>query len=242
MPILDISTIPSSLIYQVTQLAAEGRDGMTAQSNPPGPLLRANNVNKRFGKRTVLRDQSLEVMAGEAVAIVGENGAGKSTLLRVLAGVLAQDSGSVQMVGPPGYCPQQPGLLDLLTVDDHFALFGAGFGLAPADALQAGRSLLHSLGYRSEPDRRAKFMSGGNRQKLNLALALLGDPDVLLLDEPYQGFDFGTYVNFWDNADGWRRAGKAIVIVTHMLAELERVDRIIELRWADPQVTNARAA
>lgn len=211
---------------------------MAAQVAPPRPMLGAKEVNKRFGKRTVLRRQSLQVMSGEAVAIVGENGAGKSTLLRILAGVLAPDSGEVQMVGRPGYSPQQPGLLDLLTVDDHFALFGAGLGLSPTDVLPHGRSILRSLGYRPEPERPAKFMSGGNRQKLNLALALLGEPEVLLLDEPYQGFDFGTYVNFWDNVDGWRSAGKAIVIVTHMLAELERVDRTIEIRWVDPHVTD----
>lgn len=215
---------------------------VTAHFISPRPMLRAKDVNKRFGKRAVLRNQTLEVMSGEAVAIVGENGAGKSTLLRIMAGVLAPDSGCVEMVGRPGYCPQQPGLLDLLTVDDHLALFGAGLGRSPADALPEGRTILRSLGYRPEPDRPAKFMSGGNRQKLNLALALLGDPEVLLLDEPYQGFDFGTYVNFWDNVDGWRGAGKAIVIVTHMLAELERVDRIIEIRWADPQVTDEMAA
>ncbi len=214
---------------------------MTAQCIPPRPKLRAQDVSKRFGTRTVLRDQCLEVMPGEAVAIVGENGAGKSTLLRIMAGVLAPDSGWVQMVGRPGYCPQQPGLLDLLTADDHLALFGAGLGLSPTDALPEGRSILRGLGYRPEPDRRAKFMSGGNRQKLNLALALLGEPEVLLLDEPYQGFDFGTYVDFWDNVESWRSAGKAIVIVTHMLAELERVDRIIEIRWTDPQVAGERA-
>lgn len=205
-------------------------------------MLRVDGVDKRFGKRAVLSGQCLEVSSGEAVAIVGENGAGKSTLLRIMAGVLAPDRGRVRMVGRPGYCPQQPGLLDLLTVDDHLALFGAGLGLSPADSVPAGRAILRGIGYRPEPDRRAKFMSGGNRQKLNLALALLGEPDVLLLDEPYQGFDYGTYVNFWDNVDGWRDAGKAIVIVTHMLAELERVDRIVEIRWADPHATDGVAA
>jgi len=72
-------------------------------------------------------------------------------------------------------------------------------------------------------------LSGGTKQKLNLALALLGDPKVLLLDEPYQGFDRGTYVNFWDHVDRWREESKAVVIATHMLAELDRVDRVVEL-------------
>ncbi len=75
----------------------------------------------------------------------------------------------------------------------------------------------------------AKDLSGGTRQKLNVALALLGDPPILLLDEPYQGFDRGSYVNFWDHVERWRQEGRAVLIVTHMLAELERVDRVVEL-------------
>ena len=72
-------------------------------------------------------------------------------------------------------------------------------------------------------------MSGGSRQKLNLALALLGDPDVLLLDEPYQGFDHGTYVDFWEHVSRWREENVAAAVVTHMLPELWRVDRVVEL-------------
>ena len=72
-------------------------------------------------------------------------------------------------------------------------------------------------------------MSGGTRQKVNLTLALLGNPDVLLLDEPYQGFDHGTYVNFWDHVTKWREQKKAVLVVTHVLAELDRVDRVVEL-------------
>jgi pimeloyl-ACP methyl ester carboxylesterase len=94
--------------------------------------------------------------------------------------------------------------------------------------------------YRDEPSwkvlasppmngRRPGTSRGGTKQKLNLALALLGDPKVLLLDEPYQGFDRGTYVNFWDHVHRWREEGKAVVIATHMLAELDRVDRVVEL-------------
>jgi ABC-type multidrug transport system ATPase subunit len=75
----------------------------------------------------------------------------------------------------------------------------------------------------------AKALSGGNRQKLNLALSLLGQPDVLLLDEPYQGFDHGTYVDFWDHIRGWRDRGIAVAVVSHMLTELWRVDRVVEL-------------
>ena len=73
-------------------------------------------------------------------------------------------------------------------------------------------------------------LSGGARQKLSLALALLGQPGLLLLDEPYQGFDQGSYLDFWHHADAWRRQGRAVVVVTHLLTELNRADQVLELR------------
>ena len=194
------------------------------------PGLVASGVRKRYGAKVVLDDVSLEVRPGEAVALVGENGAGKSTLLRICAGLLAPDAGRVTAVGRIGYCPQDPGVLDLLTADQHLVYFGAAVGLPRSRALAAGRRALVAFGFRAGDRTVAKDLSGGNRQKLNLALALLGDPTVLLLDEPYQGFDHGTYVNFWEHVAAWRAAGKAIVVVTHLLAELSRVDRVVELR------------
>ena len=89
--------------------------------------------------------------------------------------------------------------------------------------------ILAEFDYPLHEKRVTRDLSGGTRQKLNLALALLADPTVLLLDEPYQGFDRGTYVNFWDHCDAWRLRGKAVVVVTHMLAELGRADRVVEL-------------
>jgi ABC-type multidrug transport system ATPase subunit len=141
-----------------------------------------------------------------------------------------------------GFCPQEPGLLDLLTSDEHLVYFGAALGLGRAAAVATGRRLLEEFGYPVTEGKLTKRLSGGTRQKLNLALALLGDPDVLLLDEPYQGFDRGVYVNFWDHVDDWRAAGKAIVIVTHMLAELSRVDRVVELAVAGRVAVGAGAS
>ena len=89
--------------------------------------------------------------------------------------------------------------------------------------------MLERLGFSAGSTAVARDLSGGSRQKLNLALALLGQPGVLVLDEPYQGFDHGTYLNFWDLVDSWRQEGKGVLIVTHLLAELSRVDRVVEL-------------
>ena len=189
----------------------------------------ARGISKRFGRKAVLEDVNLDLRPGEAVALVGENGAGKTTLLRICAGLLRADSGTVHVPGRIGYCPQDAGVLDLLTADEHMVLFGRAAGLSRQTALREGRRNLEWFGFPARERTVAKDLSGGTRQKLNLALALLGDPEVLLLDEPYQGFDRGTYVNFWDHVDDWRSAGKAVLVVTHMMAELTRVDRVAEL-------------
>jgi ABC-2 type transport system ATP-binding protein len=193
------------------------------------PTLVVSAVNKSYGRSRVLRDVDLSVRAGEVVALTGENGAGKSTLLRICAGLLRVDSGTIQVSGHTGYCPQTPGLFELLTADEHLVMFGRGVGLSREESITRGHGLLAEFGYPTGRQVTTRDMSGGTRQKLNLALALLADPDLLLLDEPYQGFDRGTYVNFWDHCDSWRAQGKAVVVVTHMLAELGRVDRVVEL-------------
>lgn len=195
----------------------------------PAPTLAVEAVSKSYGRARVLRDVDLTVGAGEVLALTGENGAGKSTLLRICAGLLRADSGTIQVRGHTGYCPQSPGLFELLTADEHLVMFGRGVGLSRADSISRGHRLLAEFGFPVGGRIATRDMSGGTRQKLNLTLAVLADPELLLLDEPYQGFDRGTYVNFWDHCDDWRRQGKAVVVVTHMLAELGRADRIVEL-------------
>jgi len=191
--------------------------------------LSARGITKRFGRKTVLDGVDLDVWPGEAVALVGENGAGKTTLLRICAGLLAADAGEVRVSGAVGYCPQDAGVLELLTAEEHVLLFGRATRPSRQGALEHGTQALEEFGFPLGERALAKDLSGGTRQKLNLALALLGNPELLLLDEPYQGFDRGTYLNFWDHVGAWRSRGMAIVVVTHMLAELSRVDRIVEL-------------
>ena len=194
--------------------------------------LRASALAKRYGRRCVLESVDFHADRGEAVAIIGENGAGKTTLLKLCAGLLAPDAGSVSRHGRIGYCPQEPGVVDLLTAEQHVLLFGAAAGLSRSESRTTGTALLESFGFPAGENAVAKDLSGGTRQKLNLALALLGDPTVLLLDEPYQGFDMGTYVDFWAHVDTWRAEGRAVAIVTHLLTELHRVDRVVEVRDA----------
>jgi ABC-2 type transport system ATP-binding protein len=135
----------------------------------------------------------------------------------------------VQVGGRIGYCPQIPGLFELLTADDHLVMFGRASGLNREESLTRGHSILAEFDFPLHERTVMRDLSGGTRQKLNLAIALLADPTVLLLDEPYQGFDRGTYVNFWDHCHRWRSEQKSVVVVTHMLAEFGRADRVVEL-------------
>jgi ABC-type multidrug transport system ATPase subunit len=199
---------------------------------PPSgePRLRATGITKRYGRSTVLSGVDLSVHAGEVVALIGANGSGKSTLLHICAGLASPDSGTVQVRGTVGFCPQAGGTSEFLTPDEHFVLVGAGRGASRTAARERGRAEAAALDWPGAAAAgQARHLSGGTRQKLNLILGQLGDPDVLLLDEPYQGFDNGTYLDFWQQIWRWRAAGKAIVVVTHLLSELDRVDTVLDL-------------
>jgi ABC-2 type transport system ATP-binding protein len=178
----------------------------------------------------VLRGASLEVGPGELVGLVGENGPGKSTLMQVIVGLLARDAGTLAAPARLGYCPQKPLLWDKLTVDVHFELLARAYGLDDQTAGAARDGLLDELGFAKYVGYRVEELSGGTRQKLNLALALLHDPRQLLLDEPYAGFDWETCLRFWEMAERRRAHGMGILIVSHLLAERERLTRIYELR------------
>jgi ABC-type multidrug transport system ATPase subunit len=191
-----------------------------------GTVLEARDVHKAYGRHQVLTGADLVAGRGQLVAVVGENGAGKSTLLKILAGTLAADRGEVRLTGTFGYCPQDPVVNENLTVDQHLRYFGAAYRLA---SLQRADALLDMLGFAQYRQETVGALSSGTRQKLNLTLALLHDPDVLLLDEPYQGFDWETYLRFWDVVGDLRARCKAIVIITHLVFEQNRYDVLADL-------------
>ena len=214
-------------------------DAQTGGSVPASDaVLVADGITKSF-RRTwwpwgaatpVLRGADLVLHPGEIVGLVGENGSGKSTLMKILVGALARDGGSLRREGTLGYCPQDPVLYERLTCNEHFELFGRAYGLSDT-ALDAARAELYeTFGFERWADARVETLSGGTLSKLNLGLALVHDPDLLLLDEPYAGFDWETYQRFWEATAARRDAGRTLLIISHFIADEERFDRIIELR------------
>jgi ABC-2 type transport system ATP-binding protein len=198
-----------------------------------GPvLLSLAGLTKRYRRQTVLTGVDLTVRGGEVAAIVGANGCGKSTLLRICAGLARPTSGTVRRTRRVGFVPQDGGTAGWLTAEEHFTLFGAAAGMVPRRARSTGVHLAAKLARRPTRQQPAQQLSGGTRQKLNLVLGELHSPDLLLLDEPYQGFDQGTYRDFWQQVFAWRDAGRAVVVVTHLLHDLQNVDHVLDLGGA----------
>ncbi|MGE5288598.1 MAG: ABC transporter ATP-binding protein [Micromonosporaceae bacterium] len=223
---------------QVTPTPA-ARGAAEASGSPrAAPVLEAAGLEKSYRRgiwparrlQPVLRGVDLRLYPGEVAGLVGENGAGKSTLMKILVGALAADAGTITRPGRLGYCPQEPVVYERLTCDEHFELFGRAYGMAPEQERRSRRDLYAALGFGRYAATRADQLSGGTLAKLNLGLALLPDPEVLLLDEPYAGFDFDTYLKFWELVAARRRAGRSVLIISHFVTDEERFDRIVQLR------------
>lgn len=214
--------------------SADRRDGNPGETDH---VLVASGIVKTYARGVwpkrrrleVLRGADLTLRPGEIVGLVGENGSGKSTMMKILVGSLDRDAGTVRRSGSIGYCPQEPILYERLTCDEHFRLFGKAYGMVDIDIDAARADIYETLGFDEWRDSRVEELSGGTRAKLNLGLALLPDPDLLLLDEPYAGFDWDTYQRFWQLTQQRRDAGGSLLIISHFITDAERFDRIYDL-------------
>ena len=187
-------------------------------------LLEAHGVARTFGAHVALQPTDVRLGEGELVALVGPNGAGKSTLLSILAGSLAPSSGRVDRHARVGWVPQRPAHYARLTARENLQLFAA---LEGAPSTRAGE-LLDS--FELPGDVRASALSVGNRQRLDVALALVSSPRVLLLDEPTAALDPAQRRRLWDIAGRLRAEGGAVLVATHHWEELAgRADRTLEL-------------
>ncbi|AAL81135.1 ABC transporter ATP-binding protein [Pyrococcus furiosus DSM 3638] len=192
--------------------------------------LEIKGLKKRYGNVEALKGITLEVYEGEIFALLGPNGAGKTTLIRILAEGLKYDEGEIKVFGRTlsretrrliGYVPQESIAYDLLTVKENLEFY--------ADIYNAPRERIKELiELFSLPEKKkAKELSGGFKRRLNLAIALLYDPKILILDEPTTGLDVPSRRDFWEIIRGFKKDGKTVLLATHYMEEAEELaDRV----------------
>ena len=184
------------------------------------PLLEATGLVKRYGTREALRDVSVAASEGERVAVIGPNGAGKTTLLSILAGIQRPDQGSISVPAKTGWVPQQVALYGKLTVTENLRLFARLEQCVDVEGSVA--RMLAQAGLEDRADDQVGVLSGGNRQRVNIAIGLLAAPEVLLLDEPSSALDPRQRERLWEFLLALEAQGTAVVYSTHDVQEAER--------------------
>jgi len=203
-------------------------------------LLSITRLQKRFGARLAVDDVSFEVRAGETVGLLGPNGAGKTTTLSIMSGLTQPDGGSVSFGGERvhqdadslkkrvGLVPQDLALFDELSAWANLELFGGLYGLSGRKLAARAADALDLVGLSSRRADRVKQFSGGMKRRLNIAGALLHDPELILLDEPTVGVDPQSRNAIFENLEALKARGKTLVYTTHYMEEAERLcDRIV---------------
>jgi len=192
-------------------------------------VVSASGLSKRFGDREALRDVSLQAAPGELVAVIGPNGAGKTTLLSILARIQRPDGGSVDWPrGEVGWVPQQPALYGKLTVAENLSLFAR---LERVDDVEATVArMLELTGLRDRAGDEVGRLSGGNKQRVNIAIGILAAPELLLLDEPSAALDPRQRARLWEFILSLAGEGTAVIYATHNVQEADRyADRVMVL-------------
>jgi ABC-2 type transport system ATP-binding protein len=191
--------------------------------------LAASGLTKRYGERVALREVSFSAAPGELVAVIGPNGAGKTTLLSILAGIQRPDAGEVtRSPREVGWVPQQPAVYSKLSVAENLRLF-ARLEKIPDWSATVAR-MLEQTDLAGRADDELGTLSGGNRQRVNIAIGLLAEPPVLLLDEPSASLDPRQRARLWEFVGGQAAHGTAVIFSTHDVQEAERyADRVLVL-------------
>ena len=195
-------------------------------------MLELTAVNRSFGERRVLKDVSFTVAGGRMTGFVGGNGAGKTTTMRVILGVLAADSGTITLDGAPltaeqrtrfGYMPEERGLYPKMKVAEQIVYLGRLHGMSPAQAKGNTESLLARLGLGERMDDTLESLSLGNQQRAQIAAALVHDPEVLVLDEPFSGLDPIAVEVVLNVLKDFAATGAPVIFSSHQLDIVERL-------------------
>ena len=203
-------------------------------------MLEVKGVTKKYGPLVAVNDINLRVDDGETIGLLGPNGAGKTTTVSIIAGLLSADSGEVLIEGKQvkgdtdpvklkiGLVPQDMALYDQLTAHENLTFFAALYSLAGAKAKQAIGDVLNLVALSDRAAHKVGTFSGGMKRRLNLAAALLHDPQILLLDEPTVGVDPQSRNAIFENLEALKKRGKTLIYTTHYMEEAERLcDRIV---------------
>ena len=207
------------------------------------------DLRKSYGGLEAVRGISFEVQQGEVFGLLGPNGAGKTTTVEILEGYRRRDAGEVEVLGADpaaaggdwreriGVVLQSSAMYETLTVTEMLNLF-AGYYREPRPADE----VVELVGLQEKRDNRVRLLSGGQRRRLDLGLALVGDPELIFLDEPTTGFDPGARRRAWETIRGLRSLGKTILLTTHYLDEAEQLaDRVAVLRQGEIVASGAPA-
>jgi len=201
-------------------------------------VIEAENLTKKFGAFTAVDHINLRVKVGENFGLLGPNGAGKTTTIRMITGVIKPTEGSVRVFGIDvvrerdkairkiGYMPQRFSLYEDLTVEENLMLYGSLQGLRDQHLRERVNELMDRFYLREIRGRLAGKLSGGMKQRLSLAVALVHDPDLLILDEPTAGVDPPLRRRFWEHFKELNKEGKTILMTTHYMDEAENCDRL----------------
>ncbi|HYU60887.1 MAG TPA: ABC transporter ATP-binding protein, partial [Solirubrobacterales bacterium] len=204
-------------------------------------VIEARGVTKRFGSREALRDVSFAAHRGELLAVIGPNGAGKTTLLSILAGILRADGGeTTRPPGEIGWVPQQAALYRRLTVTENLRLFAHLERVADPGATVERMLDLTGLGERR--DDQVGVLSSGNQQRVNIAIGLITQPAVLLLDEPSAGLDPRQRERVWEFVNALAGGGTTVIFSTHNIQEAERASQRMLVLADGELVFNGTAA
>ncbi len=207
---------------------------------PTGNVISLDNVKKCYGSETVVSNVSFKVQAGECIVLVGHNGAGKTTLMKLMLGLTRPTSGNVEVLGANpafsaavaqhktlGYLPESVAFYEAMTGHEILAFYARLKGASRQDC----NNLLDIVGLSHAAKRRVGTYSKGMRQRLGLAQAMLGDPQLLFLDEPTTGLDPLLRQQFYESIDGLHKEGATSIISSHALNEVEaRADRFIIMK------------
>ena len=204
----------------------------------PNVVLKTEGLTKRYGSLTAVKDLSLEVFEGEVFGFLGPNGAGKTTSINMMCGLLKPDAGQVAIRGVPtagagdevrvrvGVCPQDIVLWERLTCLEQLQFIGRMYGLTGREARRRSERLLEELDLISKRNEQARTLSGGMQRRLNLAMALVHDPEIVVLDEPEAGLDPQSRIRVREYIQSLARK-KTVILTTHNMDEADRVaDRV----------------